>query len=103
MLICSKFHKTMAHVPRMAGRRENRQQWGPLQGLSRSLRPTLSISSDLNCKFVENVAAFGPLASGDEALYVPASATAGRVANQTLLRKGKSACCTSFSIGFSMT
>jgi hypothetical protein len=63
----------------------------------------MSISSDLNCKFVENVAGYGPLASGSEALYEPASAAAGRVANQTLLRKGKRACGTSFSIGFSMT
>jgi len=59
----------------MAGRSENRQQRGPLQGSSGSLRLGQSISSDLNCKFVENVAAYGPLASGNEALYVPASST----------------------------
>jgi membrane protein DedA with SNARE-associated domain len=35
----------------------------------------MSISSDLNCKFVENVATHGPLASGREALYEPASST----------------------------
>jgi hypothetical protein len=59
-----------------------------------------SISSDLNCKFVENVAAAGPLVSRGEALYEP---RLGGVANQTLLRKGKSACGTSSFIGFSMT
>ena len=87
-------------MPPRTGISENRQQWGPLQGLPASLRLAQSISSDLNCKFVENVAAAPPLVSRGEALYEP---RLGGVASQTLLRKGKSACCTSSFIGFSMT